>query len=67
MCVFVCVCVFVEGYVGARIFEGYRVVMVTTQEMDMITRVLDKAIYISHNANSYGESMNPTILPLAVG
>ena len=33
--------------------------------MDMATQVqiLDKAVYISHSANTLGEGMNPTICP----
>ena len=37
--------------------------------MDMATRIqiLDKAIYISHRANTLGQGMNATILPPAMG
>ena len=38
-------------------------------EMDMVTRVqmLGEFVCISHNAYSFGKSMNPTILPPAMG
>ena len=34
------------------------------QEMDSVTRVqnLDKAVCISHHANTFGKGMNPTII-----
>ena len=37
--------------------------------MDTVTRVqiLDKAICISHSANTLGKSVNPNILPPAMG
>ena len=37
--------------------------------MDMVIRVhiLDKAIWISHNANTFEKGMNPTILSLSYG
>ena len=37
--------------------------------MDMVTtvQILDKAVCISHSANTNGKGMNPTILPPAMG
>ena len=37
--------------------------------MDIAARVqvLDKTIFISHNTNTFGKGMNPTILPPAMG
>ena len=37
-------------------------------EMDMVTQVqiLDKAVCISHSANTLGKGMNPTILSPAM-
>ena len=30
-------------------------------------QILDEVVWISHNSNTLGKSMHPTILPLAMG
>ena len=59
----------VSCFISINMSGGARGVMLSSKEMDTATRVqiLDQTDYISHSTNTFGKSMNPIILPPAMG
>ena len=57
------------SYLRLNFYRDAHCAMVTIEENRHATRVqtLDEAVCISHSANTFGKSINPLILPSAMG